>query len=76
VPRVMRISVGKSVYILSVAAVMVICSCEKHPLPDERHLQVEQLAPEKASHEPIKMESEKPSPSPTPAESVPANPHP
>ena len=75
-PRVMRVSVGKSLCVLGVAAVVAICACEKHPLPEERHLQAEQVAPEKASHESSKMESEKHLPSPTPAESVPANPHP
>jgi hypothetical protein len=76
VPRVMRVSVGKSLCVLSVAAVMVICSCEKHPLPEMREVQTEHGAPEKASHEPSEVESEKPLPSATPAESVPANPHP
>jgi hypothetical protein len=76
VPRIMRVSVGKSVCVLSAAAVIVICSCEKHPLPEAREAQTEHVAPEKASHQPSDMESEKPLPSPTPAESVPANPHP
>ncbi len=75
-PRVMRISVGKSVCILSAAAVIAICSCEKHPLPEEREAQTEHVAPEKASSEPSKIESEKPLSSPTPAEFVPANPRP
>ena len=65
-PRVMRVSVGKSVCILRVAAVMVICSCEKHPLPEERQVQTERVAPEKASSEPSKIESEKSLSSPTP----------
>jgi hypothetical protein len=37
---------------------------------------MDHVAPEKTSHEPSKVESEKPLPSATPAESVPANPHP
>jgi hypothetical protein len=76
VPRVMRISVGKSVCVLSTAAVIAICSCEKHPLPEEREVQTDQVAPEKASSEQSKTESEKPLSSPTPAEFLPASPRP
>jgi hypothetical protein len=65
-----------TVFIVAIGLLLFCASCEKHPLPEERHLQAEQVAPEKASHEPSKMESEKPSLSATPAESVPANPHP
>ena len=75
-PRVMRVSVGKSVCILSAATVIAICSCEKHPLPEEREAQTEQVAPEKASSKPSKIESEKPLSSPTPAEFLPASPRP
>jgi hypothetical protein len=56
--------------------VIAICSCEKHPLPEEREVQTEHVAPEKTSSEPSKIESEKPLSSPTPAEFVPANPRP
>jgi hypothetical protein len=76
VPRFMRVSVGKTVCVLSATAVIAICSCEKHPLPEERVVQTEHVAPEKASSEPSKIESEKPLASPTPAESVTANPRP
>jgi hypothetical protein len=76
VPRVMRISVGKSVCILSAAAVIAICSCEKHPLPEERGVQTDHVAPEKTSSEHSKIESEKPLSSPTPAEFLPASPRP
>jgi hypothetical protein len=76
VPRVMRISVGKSLCVLSAAAVIAVCSCEKHPLPEEREAQTEQVHPEKASSEQSKIESEKHLSSPTPAESVPASPRP
>ncbi len=75
-PRIMRVSVGKSVCILSAAAVIAICSCEKHPLPEERQAQTEQVSPEKASSKPSKIESEKPLSSPTPTEFVPAHPRP
>ena len=75
-PPIMRVSVGKSVCVLSAAAVMAICSCEKHPLPEERETQSEQVAPENAPSEPGNVESEKPFPSPTPAEFAPANPRP
>ena len=75
-PRVMRISVGKFVCVLSAAAVIAICSCEKHPLPEEREVQTEHTAPEKTSSNPSKIESERPLSSPTPAEFVPANPRP
>jgi hypothetical protein len=76
VPRIMRVSVGKSVCVLSAAAVTVICSCEKHPLPEEREAHTEQVAPEKASSEHSKIESEKPLSSPTPVEFPPASPRP
>jgi hypothetical protein len=76
VPPIMRVSVGKSVCILSAAAVIAICSCEKHPLPEERETQSEQVAPENAPSETGNVESEKPFLSPTPAEFVPANPRP
>jgi hypothetical protein len=76
VPRVMRVSVGKSVCILSAAAVIAICSCEKHPLPEERVAHTEQVAPEKALSEQSKIESEKSLSSPTPAEFLPASPRP
>jgi hypothetical protein len=72
----MRIPVGKSVCILSAAAVIAICSCEKHPLPEERVAQTEHVSPEKASSEQNKIESEKHLSSPTPAEFVPASPRP
>ena len=75
-PRVMRISVGKSVCILSTAAVIAICSCEKHPLPEEREAQGEHFSPEKASSKPSEIESEKHLSSPTPAEFLPASPRP
>jgi hypothetical protein len=64
------------VCILSAAAVIAICSCEKHPLPEEREAHAEQVAPEKATSEHSKIESEKPLSSPTPGEFVPANPRP
>jgi hypothetical protein len=76
VPRVMRISVGKFVCVLSAAAVIAICSCEKHPLPGEREVETDHVAPEKTSSEPSKIESEEPSSSPTPAEFLPASPRP
>jgi hypothetical protein len=72
----MRIPVGKSVCILSAAAVIAICSCEKHPLPEERVAQTEHVSPEKASSKQNKIESEKHLSSPTPAEFVPASPRP
>jgi len=67
----MRISVGKSVCILSAAALIAICSCEKHPLPEEQEAQTEHVAPEKASSEQSKLESEKSASSPVPAEAAP-----
>ncbi len=75
-PRIMRVSVGRSVCILSAAAVMAICSCEKHPLPEERVVQTEHISPEKASSKASKIEAEKPLSSPTPAEFLPASPRP
>jgi hypothetical protein len=65
-----------TVFIVAIGLLLFCASCEKHPLPEEREAQTEHVSPEKASHQPIDRESEKPLPSPTPAESVPANPHP
>jgi hypothetical protein len=76
VPRVMRISVRKFVCVLSAAAVIAICSCEKHPLPEEREGQTDHAAPEKTSSEPSKIEAEKALSSPTPAEFLSASPRP
>jgi hypothetical protein len=76
VPRVMQVSVGKSVCVLSAAAVIAICSCEKHPLPEERVAQTEHVASEKASSKPSKVESEKPLSSPTAVEFPAASPRP
>ena len=75
-PRVMRVSVGKSVCVLSATAVMAICSCEKHPLGEMPEVQREQVDPEKAWSKANEMESAKPSSSPTPAEFFPAKPRP
>jgi len=71
VPRIMRVSVVKSVCVLSVIAAMAICSCEKHPLGQMPEVQREQVDPAKAWSEAGKTESEKSSSSPTPTESGP-----
>ena len=73
-PRMMRVSVVKAVSALSAAAVMVICSCEKHPLGEMPEVQREQVDPEKAWSHASKTDSEKSSSSPTPVEFFPHEP--
>ena len=65
-PRVMRVSVGKSVCILSAAAVIAHLFLRKtSSSPRASVAQTERVAPEKASSEPSKIESEKHLSSPT-----------
>ena len=72
-PRIMRVSVAKAASVLSAAAVIAICSCEKHPLGEIPEVQREQVDPAKAWSQASEMDSEKSSSSPTPAEFFPAN---
>ena len=71
-PRMMRVSVVKAVSALSAAAVMAICSCEKHSLGEMPEVQREQPDPAKVWSKASETDSEKSSSFPTPAEFFPA----
>jgi hypothetical protein len=69
----MRVSVAKAAFVLGAAAVIAICSCEKHPLGEIPEVQREQVDPATKSRSAVnETDSDKPSSSATPAEFFPS----